>query len=93
MKPGLIFHIEVWLFIVDDGISLGAVCFSYGTDVLLLFILLTQNRFLLKNNFGNSLVVQWLGLRAFTAGGPGSVPGQGAENPASRAVRPKYINK
>ena len=26
---------------------------------------------------GNSLVVQWLGLSAFTAVGPGSIPGQG----------------
>ena len=28
-------------------------------------------------NFGNSLVLQWLGLSAFTAGGLGSIPGQG----------------
>ena len=28
---------------------------------------------------GNSLVVQWLGLRAFTAMGPGSIPGQGTK--------------
>ena len=27
--------------------------------------------------FGSSLVVQWLGLSAFTAGAPGSIPGQG----------------
>ena len=26
---------------------------------------------------GNSLVVQWLGLSALTAVGPGSIPGQG----------------
>ena len=26
---------------------------------------------------GNSLAVQWLGLSAFTAEGPGSIPGQG----------------
>ena len=30
---------------------------------------------------GNSLVVQWLGLRTFTAGGMGSMPGQGAKIP------------
>ena len=30
---------------------------------------------------GNSLVVQQLGLCAFTAGGTGSIPGQGTENP------------
>ena len=28
---------------------------------------------------GNSLAVQWLGLRAFTAGGPGSIPGEGSK--------------
>ena len=26
---------------------------------------------------GDSLVVQWLGFHAFTAKGPGSIPGQG----------------
>ena len=30
---------------------------------------------------GNSLVVQWLGFRASTAGGMGSVPGQGTKIP------------
>ena len=28
---------------------------------------------------GNSLVVQWLGLGAFTAEGPGLIPGQGTK--------------
>ena len=32
-------------------------------------------------NLGNSLVVQWLGPCAFTAEGPGSVPGWGAKIP------------
>ena len=30
---------------------------------------------------GNSLVVQWLGLGAFTAGGLGSIPGQETKMP------------
>ena len=30
---------------------------------------------------GNSLVVQWLGLRVFIAEGPGSIPGQGTKIP------------
>ena len=34
-----------------------------------------------KKNAGDSLVVQWLGLRAFTAKGPGSIPGRGTEIP------------
>ena len=32
-----------------------------------------------KNGDGNSPVVQWSGLHAFTAKGAGSVPGQGAK--------------
>ena len=46
---------------------------------------------------GNSLAVQWLGLCAFTAEGPGSVPGQetrilqaaqhGQENPKQNKTR------
>ena len=34
-----------------------------------------------KSALGNSLVVQWLGLCAFTAEGPGSVSGQGTKIP------------
>ena len=30
---------------------------------------------------GNSLVVQWLGLHALTAEGPGSIPGRGTKIP------------
>ena len=32
-------------------------------------------------DLGNSLVVQWLGLHAFIAEGPGSIPGQGTKIP------------
>ena len=39
----------------------------------------------LKMAFGNSLVVQWLGLSAFTAEGLGSIPGRGTKIP--QAVR------
>ena len=34
---------------------------------------------------GNSLAVQWLGLRAFIAMGPGSIPGEGTK--ITQAVR------
>ena len=34
-----------------------------------------------KEEFGNHLVVQWLELCAFTAKGPGLVPGQGTKIP------------
>ena len=34
-------------------------------------------------------MVQCLGLGGFTAEGPGSIPGQGTKNPASRVAWPK----
>ena len=34
-----------------------------------------------KQNKGNSLAVQWLGLPASTAEGPGQIPGQGTKIP------------
>ena len=36
---------------------------------------------------GNSLVVQWLGLRAFTAEGLGSIPGRGTKIPDGSVPR------
>ena len=33
------------------------------------------------NKVGNSLAVQWLGLHALTAEGPGSIPGRGTKIP------------
>ena len=33
------------------------------------------------STLGNSLVAQWLGLHAPTAGGPGSIPGWGTKIP------------
>ena len=35
----------------------------------------------MRKNPGTSLVVQWLRLCASTAGGTGSIPGQGTKNP------------
>ena len=42
---------------------------------------------------GNSLVVQWLGLHAFTAQGTGSIPGQelGSHKPHSAAKKKKKM--
>ena len=40
-------------------------------------------------NFRNSLVVQGLGLSAFTAGGLGSIPGKGTKDSTSSRVRLK----
>ena len=38
--------------------------------------------FYLKNEpSGNSLAIQWLGLHALPAEGPGSIPGQGTKIP------------
>ena len=36
------------------------------------------------NGFGNSLAVQWLGFRAFTAEGAVSIPGQGTKIPPKK---------
>ena len=44
-----------------------------------------------KNKTGNSLVVQWLELSTFTAGGVGSIPGWGAGIP--QASQPKNIKQ
>ena len=44
------------------------------------------NTFYFKNDiFGNSLVLQWLGLRAFTAVGTSAIPGQGTKIPQAGA--------
>ena len=40
-----------------------------------------NNELLKREIKGNSLVVQWLGLHAFTAEGLGSIPGQGTKIP------------
>ena len=40
-------------------------------------IMLVQYRITMKIEFGNSLVVQWLGLGALTARGLGWIPGWG----------------
>ena len=42
-----------------------------------------------NTNLRNSLAVQWLGRVAFTAKGPGSIPGQGTRIPTSCSVWPK----
>ena len=38
-------------------------------------------KFSFKTTLRTSLEVQWLGLRASTAGDMGSIPGQGTKNP------------
>ena len=45
------------------------------------WIFLTPQKWTFKNGYGNSLAVQWLGLRAFTAKGTGSIPGWGTKIP------------
>ena len=45
------------------------------------------------NPIGNSLVVHWLGLRTFTAGDPGSIPGPGTKIPQDTLHGPKQTNK
>ena len=45
----------------------------------------------LNGYLGNSLTVQWLGLQALTAEGPGSIPGWGTKIP--QAAQHAQINK
>ena len=40
-----------------------------------------EEQSLKTSNYGNSLAVQWLGLRSFTAEGQGSIPGWGTKIP------------
>ena len=42
---------------------------------------------------GNSLAVQWLGLRTFTAEGTGSIPGQGTKIPQAAWCGQKKVNR
>ena len=42
---------------------------------------------------GNSPVVQWLGLSALTAGGPGSIPGPGTKIPQAMRCGKKKKKK
>ena len=48
-----------------------------------------------QENRGNSLVVQWLGLCAFTAEGVGLIPGRGTKisQPAHRAAKKNKIKR
>ena len=48
---------------------------------------------IIKNDLGNSLVVQWLELHASTAGGKGLIPGQGTKIPQAVWCDQKKINK
>ena len=68
---------EPWFLHVETGACFGAV------------VKRNEVRYK-KGEKGTSLVVQWLGLRAFTAEGPGSVPGWGTEIP--QAVRGSQKN-
>ena len=49
--------------------------------IFFVHIRLREMRTLKREKGGNSLAVQWLGIGALTAKGPGSVPGQGKKNP------------
>ena len=52
-----------------------------------------QGHVIRKERLGNSLVVQWLGLRTFTAKVVGSIPGQGTKIPqAARCNQKNFFN-
>ena len=48
---------------------------SYKNSALIVFIILTNK----SNQWGTSLVVQWLRLHTSNAGDPGSIPGRGTK--------------
>ena len=47
----------------------------------------------LRRELETSLAVQWLRLRASTAGGTDSIPGQGTKIPTCHMARPKKLKK
>ena len=49
--------------------------------------------FLVKMTLGTPLMVQWLGLGAFTAKGPGSIPGQEIKIPQAVGCGQKIKTK
>ena len=57
-------------------------CFCFDEEAFLKVEALEILLFLVFKKFGgNSLPVQWLGFRAFTAEGAGSIPGRGTKIP------------
>ena len=54
---------------------------------------LTNPSKILAASPGNSLAVQWLGLHAFTAKGPGSIPGWGTKIPQALQSKKPPKNK
>ena len=74
----------------DTSVSRSCALQAWGTLDFILCEMRSQKRI-----WGNSLVVQWLGLGAFTAMGPGSTPGQGTKVPqaARRSQKTKQNKK
>ena len=60
---------------VSQGFKIAS-CYYFRTLFIKLWEISNVN-ICLKVNGGNSLAVQWLKLHVSTAGGPGSIPGQG----------------
>ena len=54
---------------------------THNVQQKILPIFLPHQHILQKQKKRNSLAVQWLGLRAFTAEGPDSIPGRGTKIP------------
>ena len=63
---------------------------SQHNESTLISINLKKNSFK-KSRIRNSLALQWLGLCAFTAEGPGSIPGWGTKIPLARQLGQKKI--
>ena len=74
------FNPSVLSFVISDLLSLQKEN-TFLEIVNFIYIVLKKSR-------GNSLAVQWLGLRASNAGGMGSIPGQG-----TRSHMPQGVDK
>ena len=62
---------------------------KHGRNILILSPFLNVSSQLLGRISENSLMVQWLGLHAFTAEGIRSIPGEGTEIPQAVWCSPK----
>ena len=66
---------------------------SVGIIILSLRNVSFNTRFFKITHARNSLVVQWLGLCAFTAKGEGLIPGRGTKNSTKLEAGSKNTNK
>ena len=65
----------------QEGLPLSSKPMFWLLDTSVLKLKTRSSKSSEKSSIGNSLAVHWLGLCASTAGGTGSIPGQGTKIP------------